>query len=81
VEKDDIEATIDTWPGLEPFIEIEGPNKESVRNISEKLGFKFKHAVFGSIDLVYEKILGIPFEKIIANLKNICNTTISKDCI
>lgn len=60
-----IEATIDTWPGLKPFVEIEGPDEDLVRKISNELDFKFERAVFGSIDLVYEKELGIPSKKII----------------
>ena len=64
--KDNIEATIDTWPGLEPFIEIEGGDEQSVRSIAVKLGFDFKEATFGSIDMVYEKLLGIPANEIIS---------------
>lgn len=63
--KDNIEATIDTWPGLNPFIEIEGPDEKSVREMSDKLGFDFNQAVFGSIDIVYEKETGISANKII----------------
>lgn len=59
------EVTIDTWPGLKPFVEIEGKSKDVVRKVSEELGFDFDQAVFGSIDLVYEKELGIPAETII----------------
>ena len=60
-----VEVTIDTWPGLNPFVEIEGENEKVVREISKELGFDFKKAVFGSIDLVYEKELGIPAQTII----------------
>ncbi len=60
-----VEVTIDTWPGLNPFVEIEGVNEKIVREISNELGFDFEKAVFGSIDLVYEKQLGIPAETII----------------
>ncbi|HEY4476474.1 MAG TPA: hypothetical protein VJB69_00570 [Candidatus Paceibacterota bacterium] len=63
--RDGVEVTIDTWPGLNPFVEIEGENEEIVRAISEELSFDFKQAVFGSVDLVYEKELGIPAEMII----------------
>ena len=63
--RDGVEVTIDTWPGLNPFIEIEGANEKIVREISNELGFDFEKAVFGSIDLVYEKELGIPAETII----------------
>ncbi|MFA5813869.1 MAG: hypothetical protein WC862_05165 [Patescibacteria group bacterium] len=63
--RDGVEATIDTWPGLNPFVEIEGENEKVVRDISNELGFNFEKAVFCSIDLVYEKEIGIPAETII----------------
>lgn len=64
-ERDRVEVTIDTWPGLNPFVEIEGIDEKIVREISNELGFDFEKAVFGSIDLVYEKELGILAETII----------------
>lgn len=64
-KRDEVEVTIDTWPGLNPFVEIEGVNEKTVREISKELGFDFEKAVFGSIDLVYEKELSIPAETII----------------
>lgn len=63
--RDGVEVTIDTWPGLNPFVEIEGVNEKIVRDVSKELGFDFEKAVFGSIDLVYEKELGIPADMII----------------
>ncbi len=63
--REEVEITIDTWPGLNPFVEIEGVNEKKVREISNELGFDFDQAVFGSIDLVYEKELGILAEIII----------------
>lgn len=63
--RNEVEVTIDTWPGLKPFVEIEGSNEDIVQKISHELGFDFKKAVFGSIDLVYEKELGILAETII----------------
>jgi adenylate cyclase, class 2 len=56
----DIEVTIDTWPGLNPFVEIEGESEHMVRVAASELGFDFEESVFGGIDVVYEKELGIP---------------------
>lgn len=64
-QREGVEATIDTWPGLEPFIEIEANEIDIVQRVSAELGFDFRAAIFGSIDLVYEKKLGIPAEEII----------------
>lgn len=63
--RDEVEVTIDTWPGLTPFVEIEAATEDRVRKVSSEFGFDFERAVFGSIDLVYEKELGIPASTII----------------
>ena len=64
-KREEVEVTIDTWPGLNPFVEIEAETEDIVRNISKELDFDFDKAVFGSIDLVYEKEVGIPADVII----------------
>lgn len=58
--KGDVEVTIDTWPGLQPYIEIESSTEQEVRDVSASLDFNFADALFGSSDIVYEKVLGIP---------------------
>lgn len=62
--RNNIKATIDTWPGLSPFLEIEGLDEASVKAVVNDIGLIFNDAVFGSIDLIYEKVLGIPSKKI-----------------
>src|SRR3989338_5421927 len=47
------------------FQEIEGIDEKTVRKVSSELGFNFEKAIFGSIDLVYEKEIGISAETII----------------
>ncbi|MFA5777988.1 MAG: CYTH domain-containing protein [Candidatus Paceibacterota bacterium] len=71
--REEVEVTIDTWPSLKPFVEIEGENEDIVKKVSEELGFDFDKAVFGSIDLVYEKELGVSAKTII-NLPEITFT-------
>jgi len=63
--RDGVEVTIDTWPGLNPFVEIEGSDEKIVQEISNELNFDFNKAVFGSIDQMYEKELGISAKTII----------------
>ena len=74
-EFDGATITIDTWPGLETYSEIETNSEEKVKEIAEKLGFDWDKKiltpaaevfakVYGlSIDEVLEKISGITFEK------------------
>lgn len=64
-ERGSVVVTIDTWPGINPFVEIEGNSIDEVKNICTELGFVFEDGVFGSIDMVYEKLLGIPAQNII----------------
>jgi adenylate cyclase class 2 len=49
---DGAEITIDTWPFLEPFVEVEAKSEAIVRAVSEKLGFDYAQAIFGPVDAV-----------------------------
>lgn len=49
-----VEITIDTWPWIPSFIEIEGPSEDSVREVAAKLGFDWEHAMHGSVEAVYQ---------------------------
>jgi adenylate cyclase class 2 len=62
-----VEITLDEWPFLEPFLEIEGKSKEIVKEVSEKLGFDFSNALFCSVDKLYNLKYGIA-EDVINNL-------------
>ncbi len=58
------ELEIDTWPGLESFLEIEGQSEDEVKKVAEKLGLDYNKAIFGAVDLIYQKKLNIPPEVI-----------------
>ena len=59
-----VEIDIDTWPYLDPYVEIEGKNKEDVIKVSESLGFDFKDAKFCGAGEIYEMKYGIHPDKI-----------------
>jgi len=61
---DNVEITIDEWPFLEPFIEIEGSSEKEVKAVSEKLGFDYDKAVFGSVAQLYSKKYKVSLEGI-----------------
>jgi adenylate cyclase class 2 len=50
---------IDTWPLIDPWLEIEAPTEEEVKQYFEVLGLNFNEAVFGSADIVYRDFYGI----------------------
>lgn len=56
---DGADITIDEWPFLEPFVEIEGKSEESVKKIAGKLGFDYSKALFCSVDTLYNMKYGV----------------------
>jgi adenylate cyclase class 2 len=62
-------VTIDEWPFLETFIEIEGSSEKIVKEISLRLGFDYGSAVFGGVGGVYMKKYGVPFDIVKKNIE------------
>ncbi len=62
----DVEITIDEWPFLEPFLEIEANTEEEVKEVVEKLGLNYEKALFCAVDTLYSRKYGIK-EDIINN--------------
>jgi len=61
---DGVEVTIDTWPFLETFIEVEGTTEEQVKSVSEKLGMNWGEARFCSVAPLYSEKYGVSEEQI-----------------
>ncbi len=59
-----IEICLDTWPALEPVIEIEGQNLEEVKNFTEKLSLNWEDAFFDSIAYIYNTKMKVSREYI-----------------
>ena len=52
---DGVEVTIDEWPWIKPYVEIEGKSETAVRQVADKLGFDWNEAVFSSVNSVYRR--------------------------
>lgn len=50
---DGVEITIDEWPFLPPFVEVEGASEEVVKAVSDKLGFDWSTAKFCEVSTMY----------------------------
>lgn len=61
---DGCEITIDTWPWIPTYTEVEGHSEESVWAVAEKLGFKKEDALLGAVDDIYHKYYGVDQEVI-----------------
>lgn len=53
IPADNVEFDIDTWPALNPFVEIESIDEAAVKRYAKALGFNWDDRVFGSVDIVY----------------------------
>lgn len=63
-ELDGAEITLDTWPWLPSYVEIEGKSEGNVKQAAEKLGFKMEDAHYGSVDQVYKIYYNVTSEDI-----------------
>jgi len=61
---DGAEVTIDEWPFLEPFVEVEGVSEAAVKAVAEKLGFDYSLAKFCAVDVLYSEKYGLSFDRI-----------------
>lgn len=61
---DKCEVTIDEWPFLEPYVEIEGKSEGDVKKVAEELGFDYNQALFCSVDTLYNRKYGVSEEVI-----------------
>lgn len=48
------EISLDTWPHIPSFVEIEGPDRQVVQSVAEELSFDWSKAMFDSADAVYQ---------------------------
>ncbi len=64
----EIDLSIDTWPFLEPYIEIEGPSEGTVRNTAAQLGLSYGEAVFGPVSTIYRLRYGKTLEELDASI-------------
>jgi len=51
---DNFEIELDEWPWTKPYIEFEGPDEASLKDLAGKLGLDWKDALFGSVEVVYQ---------------------------
>jgi adenylate cyclase, class 2 len=55
----DVIFDIDTWPLIDPYLEIEASSEEQVKKYFEMLDLNYADASFGSADILYRDVYGI----------------------
>lgn len=48
------EITIDTWPWVPTFVEIESPSEEELKSVAQALELDWKNAMHGSVETIYQ---------------------------
>lgn len=59
------DVTLDTWPWIPTFIEIEGPNEGAVRALAADLGFDWGAAMYGSVENFYQALYDVSEQEVI----------------
>ena len=60
----EVEITIDTWPWIPTFVEIEVKDEKIVKEISAILGLDWKDVLHGSVEIAYQKYYDVTEEEI-----------------
>jgi len=58
------EITIDTWPWIPTFVEIESETEEEIRKVSDLLGFEWSKALHGSVETAYQALFDVTEDEI-----------------
>lgn len=54
-EYDGCEITIDTWPWIPTFVEMEAHSEERLKQLAKQLGYDWNEAMHGSVETAYQK--------------------------
>lgn len=65
------QITIDTWPGLDAYSEIETDSEQKVKELAEEIGFDWNHRVITAAAEVYERVYKIEIEKVLEMIQSI----------
>ena len=58
------EITIDTWPWIPTFVEIESATEEEIHKVSNLLGFDWNKALHGSVETAYQDLFDVTEDEI-----------------
>lgn len=59
-----VEVTIDTWPWIPTFVELEGSHEEKLKEVAQQLGLDWNTAMHGSVETAYQAYYNVSDEEI-----------------
>lgn len=65
------EIDIDSWPGLEPYVEIEAESEEEVRSLAEELGLSWEGKIITPAVEIYAKLYGLTVNEVLKNYEHL----------
>lgn len=60
----DVQIELDEWPWIKPFLEIEAPSEQLVRETASKLGLNWQSALHGSVEVAYQAEFDVTEEQV-----------------
>lgn len=79
IEEEEVEFDIDTWPGLEPYLEIEAKDEKAVEKYASILNLDMEDAVYGSALEVYIRVYNITVDWFNNECSNLTFNNIPKE--
>ena len=61
---DGVEITIDTWPWIPTFVELEGVSEDKLKETALKLGLDWSNATHGSVETAYQAYYNVSEEEV-----------------
>ena len=58
------EITIDTWPWIPTFVEIEAPTEDKLKEVASKIDLDWSKAMHGSVETAYQKYFDVTEEEV-----------------
>lgn len=65
------QITIDTWPGLDTYSEIETDSEQKVKDLALEIGFNWSHRIITAAAEIYERVYKIEIDKVLEMIQNI----------
>lgn len=61
---DSVEITIDTWPWVPTFIELEGQSEDDIKLAARALGFDWRAVMHGGVTPIYQRYYDVTHEEV-----------------
>lgn len=61
---DNVEITIDTWPWVPTFVELEGQHEDDLKSVASSLGLDWNAAMHGGVTPIYQRYYDVTHREV-----------------